>query len=287
MDDLLAQADVDVIDICLPTPLHASHAIRALQAGKHVFCEKPIARTMDEARQVGEAARIARGKFTVGHVVRFFPEYVRAHDLIQAGHIGKAGVIRTMRGGAFPPWSYQNWMGDFDQSGGVILDVGCHEFDWLRWNFGEVTRVFARGLAYNELAHGTNRDHGLIVLRFASGALAHVEVMWSMPRGSPFITKVEVAGDRGMILFDNQSSMPIRGYWAGEGAAGGGAATAVPESPVAVSPFQAEIAHFLECVRDDRQPLVGVEDAVKALEISLAALESACTGQPVTLGGAR
>jgi UDP-N-acetylglucosamine 3-dehydrogenase len=282
LDDLLAGAEVDVIDVCLPTPLHAAHSIRALGAGKHVFCEKPIARTMGEARQVQAAARAAAGKFTVGHVVRFFPEYVRGHDLVQAGQVGKPGVIRTMRGGAFPPWSYGNWMGDLDQSGGVILDVGCHEFDWLRWCFGEVTRVFARGLAFSELAQGTNRDHAMIILRFASGAMAHVEVLWSMPAGSPFITKVEVAGDRGMILFDNQSSMPIRGYFAGSGPA-----TAVPESPLAVSPFQAEIGHFLDCIREARQPLVGVEDAVKALEISLAALESARSGKPVVLGGAQ
>jgi UDP-N-acetylglucosamine 3-dehydrogenase len=282
MDELLANADVDVIDICLPTPLHAAHTVRALEAGKHVFCEKPITLTMDEARQVVQAARAARGKFTVGHVVRFFPEYARAHDLIVKGDVGKPKVIHTLRGGGFPAWSSNNWMGDLNQSGGVALDLACHEFDWLRWCLGEVARVFARGLAFTHLAAGQNRDHALIVIRFASGALAHVEVTWAVPRGGPFLTSVEVAGSRGIMRFDNQSSMPIRGYWDVEGAS-----TAVPESPLAASPFQAELEHFLNCILEDKQPLVSVDDAVKALELSWAALDSIKTGQPVTLGGAQ
>lgn len=280
LDDLLARADVDVVDICLPTPLHAEHSIRALDAGKHVMCEKPVALTLAEAEAVRRAVERAKGKFTVGHVVRFFPEYVRGHDLIAAGEIGVPRVIHTLRGGAFPPWSYRNWMGDLDQSGGVLLDMACHDFDWLRWICGDVTRVFARGLAYSHLAQGANRDHSLIILRFANGALAHIETTWALPRGGPFMTKVEVAGSRGMIQFDNQNPLPVRGYWDVEGAS-----IAVPESPLAVTPFQAEIAHFLGCIETGHAPLIGITDAIKALELSLAALESVRTGQPVTLGG--
>ena len=213
--------------------------------------------------------------------MRFFPEYVRARDLIQNGEIGEPRVIHTLRGGAFPPWSANNWMGDLDQSGGVTLDMACHEFDWLRWCFGDAVRVFARGLAFTELAAGKDRDHALIVLRLANRALAHVEVTWGMPRGGPFLTRVEVAGTKGLLAFDNQSSMPVRAYWNAEGVS-----TAVPESPLAVSPFQAEIEHFLDCILEDRQPLVSLDDAVKALAMSLAAEESIRTGQPVVLGGA-
>jgi len=282
LDELLAQAGVDVLDLCVPTPRHAELTLQALATGKHVFCEKPITLTMAEAKKVAQAARAAKGKFTVGHVVRFFPEYARAHDLLAKGKVGQPRVIHTLRNGGFPPWSTNNWMGDVNQSGGVALDLACHEFDWLRWCFGEVTRVFARGLAYTQLAAGQSRDHALIVLRFASGALAHVEVSWAVPRGGPFLTAVEVAGTNGIMKFDNQSTMPIRGYWNVEGAS-----TAIPESPLAVTPFQAEIEHFLNCIIEDKSPLVSVDDAIKALELSLAALDSIKTGQPVTLGGAQ
>jgi predicted dehydrogenase len=279
MDELLAAVDVDVLDICLPTPLHAEYTVRALATGKHIFCEKPITRTLAEARAVAAAVRQARGKFTVGHVVRFFPEYARAHELITRGEIGQPRVIHTLRGGGFPPWSENNWMGDLAQSGGVVLDLACHEFDWLCWCFGEIVRVHGRGLAYTHLAAGKPCDHALIVARFASGAMAHVEVTWALPAGGPFLTGVEVAGTKGIIKFDNQSSMPIRGYWNVEGAS-----TAIPESPLAVNPYQAEIEHFLNCILEDRQPLVGVDAAVKALELSLATLDSIRTGEPVTLG---
>jgi predicted dehydrogenase len=282
MDELLAAVDVDVLDICLPTPLHAGHTIRALAADKHVFCEKPVTRTLEEARQVADAVRQAKGRFTVGHVVRFFPEYERAHALIVKGEIGEPRVIHTLRGGGFPLWSYNNWMGDLTQSAGVALDLACHEFDWLRWCFGEIVRVQARGLAFTHLAAGEPADHALIVARFASGAMAHVEVTWALPRGGPFLTAVEVAGTKGIMKFDNQSSMPIRGYWNVEGAS-----TAIPESPLAVNPYQAEIEHFLNCILEDKQPLVGVDDAVKALELSLAALDSIKSGEPVTLGGVK
>ncbi|MEW6231666.1 MAG: Gfo/Idh/MocA family oxidoreductase [Chloroflexota bacterium] len=287
MAELLAGTQVDMIDICLPTPRHAEHTVAALAAGKHVLCEKPIARTLEDAQRMIDAAKEARdrfgSKFMVGQVVRFFPEYARAHDLLRQGVIGQSKVARTLRGGIFPAWSADNWLGDFAQSGGVVLDTACHEFDWLRWCFGEVVRVFARGLVYETLAQGQPRDHGLILLRFQSGMIAHVEVTWALPPGGPFMTKVEIAGTKGLMAFDNQTSMPIQGYWLGSD----GSSNTIPESPVAVTPFQAEISHFLECIEQDREPLVSPEDALAALEISLAALESIESGQPVTLGGAR
>ncbi len=299
MAEALAAEDVDVVDICLPTPLHAAHAIAALEKGKHVFCEKPLARTMEEAQGILDAARNASGKFTVGHVVRFFPDYARAHDLILAGEVGRPGVIHTLRGGAFPHWSANNWMGDLEQSGGAALDLACHELDWLRWCFGEIVRVHARGLAFTHLAPpggaipkgtgsskagqaaGGNRDHALILARFASGAMAHTEVSWGLPPGSPFLTRVEVAGDRGLMTFDNRSSMPIQGYREAEGGA-----TPVAESPLAADPWQIELEHFLTCIEADRPPLVSAEDGLKALELSIAALESIRTGRPVIVGGA-
>jgi UDP-N-acetylglucosamine 3-dehydrogenase len=300
MSDLLAAETVDVVDICLPTPLHASHSLDVLRAGIHVFCEKPITRTMGEARRVVHAARAARGKFMVGHVVRFFPEYARAHELIAGGEVGRPGVIHTLRGGAFPQWSAGNWMGDLAQSGGVVLDLACHELDWLRWCFGEVTRVHARGLAFTHLAPhgdaipkgtgsstaglpaGENRDHALILARFASGAMAHVEVTWALPPGAPFLTRVEVAGDRGLMAFDNRSSAPIEGYWNVPGGS-----TAIPESPLAADPYEIELERFLACIEEDGPPPVSAEDGTKALELSLAALESVRTGRPVMVGGAQ
>ncbi len=279
MADLLAGAELDMVDICLPTPLHAEHAIAALAAGKHVLCEKPMARNLADARRMLQAARNARTKFMIAHVVRFFPEYARAYELLQQGVIGEVKVARTLRGGIFPSWSAGNWLGDFAQSGGVVLDTACHDFDWLRWCCGEVVRVFARGLVHQTLPQ--QRDHSFTLLRFQSGMIAHVEATWALPPGGPFITKVELAGNKGLMAFDNQTSMPIQGYWQGSA----GSSNTIPESPVAVDPFQAEIAHFLQCIEQDKPPLVTLEDAFAALQISLAALESIETGQVVEIEG--
>lgn len=274
-DEVIALEDVDIVDICLPTPFHKENVLKVADARKHVFCEKPIARTMEDGREMLAACEEAGVKFMVGHVLRYFHEFVAAKRLIDSGAIGNPAVVRTTRAAGHPQgWS--NWYANMEMAGGVILDMIIHDFDFLRWCFGEVERVYARGLAYSGIP---GVDYALVTIRFKSGTIAHVEGSWAHPPG--FFVKLEVAGNGGLFEFDSRTASPLR--VATKVAKGAGGGVEVPQNPVNESPYTMELRHFLQCVEKDEEPEVTGEDALRALEIALGALGSIKTGMPVQL----
>lgn len=280
-NEMLAREEIDAVDICLPTYLHKEFALKAMQQKKHVFCEKPIALGIDDAREMVREAEVNRVKFTVGHVVRYFPAYSGAARSIAEGKIGEARLIRTTRTGAYPSRCWKDWYGDHNLSGGSLLDLVIHDFDWIRHNFGEVERVYAKNLQEGDRE---KRDHCLAVLRLRNGAIAHVEGSWAYPDGSVFGTSFEVIGTKGQIEFDSRDSAPVKKH-----INGGDTVKIISESPLAgdEEPYTAQLQDFVSCILEDREPCVTAEEAVKALEISLAAIKSSRDGEAVTSGGAK
>jgi len=272
-DEIIAMEDVDIVDICLPTPYHKENILKVAAAGKHVFCEKPIARNMDDGREIIAACKEAGVRFMVGHVLRYFHEFVAAKKLIESGAVGKPAMVRATRAAGHPQgWS--NWYANLQMAGGVVLDLMIHDFDFLRWCFGEVERVYAKGLAYSGIV---GADYALVTIRFKSGTIAHVEGSWAHPPG--FFVKLEVAGDGGLFEFDSRTASPLQVAMKAAKDTGGG--VEVPQNPVNESPYTMELRHFIQSVEEDREPEVTGEDALSALEIALAALKSIETGTPV------
>ena len=272
-EELVAAEDVDVVDVCLPTAYHRELALEASRAGKHVILEKPIARSLEDAEAILDAFDGNSQRLFVGHVVRFFPEYVRIKEMIDAGELGTVGVARASRRSPFLT-GWNDWYADWRLSGGVLLDLVIHDFDFLRWALGEVERVYARGVLgreYNRL------DYALVTLRFEGGAIAHVEGQWGYP--GPFNYSIEVAGSRAMVTVDSTESAPVRLL---------GGTTGPGESPdviVGKSPFQTELEHFIRCAATGEEPVVNGWDAYEALRIGHAAIASVQTGRPVAPGG--
>jgi predicted dehydrogenase len=279
-DTLLAETNPDIIDICTPTPAHREYVEKAAAAGKAIFVEKPLARTMEDCDAIIAAIEKASVPAMSGHVVRYFPEFAAAKAVIDNGGIGKAVTVRTARMAGFPQiLGRKNWYADPDMSGGVVLDMILHDFDWLRWTFGPVTRVYARGLfGLNEYVG--QLDYALVTLKFASGTVGHVTGSWAHPGG--FRTTLEVAGDNGLIDHDSNRSAPIT---ASLRATGGGAGVAVPESPMTATddPYYKELHAFVQALEAGVTPPITVYDAREATKIALAALESIATGKVVTL----
>jgi UDP-N-acetylglucosamine 3-dehydrogenase len=141
-EELVAAEDVDVVDVCLPTAYHRELALRAARAGKHVILEKPIARTLEDAQAIVEAFSDTHQRLFVGHVVRFFPEYQRIKAMVDEGDLGTVGIVRTSRRSPFLR-GWNDWYADWRMSGGVLLDMLIHDFDFLRWALGEVERLYA------------------------------------------------------------------------------------------------------------------------------------------------
>jgi UDP-N-acetylglucosamine 3-dehydrogenase len=270
-EELVAAEDVQVVDVCLPTALHRDLAVRAAGEGRHVILEKPIARTMEDAQQILDAFSADGPRLFVGHVVRFFPEYVGIKQKIDAGDLGTVGVVRTSRRSPFL-LGWNDWYADWRVSGGVLMDLVIHDFDYLRWTLGEVGRVYARGMLgreYNRL------DYVLATLRFQSGAIAHVEGHWGYP--GPFNYSIEVAGSHALLTVDSTEPASLQLI--------SGAPEEVPDLASGKSPYTKELEHFISCIATGEEPVVQAHDACEALRISLAATESVLTGDPVTLGG--
>jgi predicted dehydrogenase len=276
LDEALSSVDVDVVDLCTPTPLHKAGVLAAATAGKHVICEKPLARSIADAEEMVDACRSRGLTLMVGHVLRFFPQYEAARSLIQSGAIGAPVIARTFRGNGFPH-GWHNWYADPTDSGGLLLDMVLHDFDWLRWTFGEVERVYARGLV-RDVSKG--RDYALVTVRHRSGVLAHVEGTWS--HTTPFNMKLEVAGDAGLIDYDVSQARPVR-FTPRQTVSGGEKKVPVPESPLAEDPYFLELRHFVDVIRGEAEPRITPDDALAAMRIALAALDSIETGNAISL----
>jgi predicted dehydrogenase len=281
-DKMLGELRPDVVDVCCPTPWHVDYVCRAAERAAElgiegISTEKPMGRTVADCDRMISACERAEIPLFVAHVVRFFPEFALAKREVEAGNVGRPASVRTRRGGPMPR-AWEDWYADFSRSGGTILDLIIHDFDWLRWTFGEVERVYARGLADTHLPAF---DYSLVTLRFKSGVIGHVEGTWADPGG--FKVTMEIAGDGGLLEYNaNQpTGAPFKAAHATTD--GPRAGVALPESPTGNNPYQLELAHFLDCLERGITPSILPQDGREAVRIALAAIESIETGKAVSL----
>jgi predicted dehydrogenase len=271
--------DVDVVDICAPTNFHHDMVMSAAVAGKHIICEKPIALNLADGREMIQACKRANVRLFIAMVVRFFAEYRAAQRVVTAGDIGEPRVIRLTRVGYQPRKAFDNWFLDNARSGGMILDVMIHDFDYARWLAGNVTRVFAKSV--RSTRPDAPGDYALVTLRFANGAIAHIEGGWAYPEGI-FRTGLDIAGRDGVIEWKSDNSETVRTRLA-HPLAQQAAEVGLPVSATSESPYTTEIRHFYDALVHDKPFDVTPEDALAALQIALAARESAKTGRPITI----
>ncbi|HEY51927.1 MAG TPA: Gfo/Idh/MocA family oxidoreductase [Caldilineae bacterium] len=276
---------IDVIDICTPTHLHSEMVLQAAAAGVDIICEKPLARSVAEGQKMIRASKEAGVKLLVGHVVRFFPEYVGAKRAVEAGQVGEVAVVRLQRDVFRPRKTVGNWFLDFERSGGMILDLMIHDFDYARWVAGPVKTVFCKHIGDPETSPG---DHGLAILTHENGAISHVEGSWAYPPPT-FRTRFEIAGSGGLLIHDSDASAPISVYRhkGGDGPSSGSGEAAgdvpVPASPLLESPYATQLKAFYDHLRNGAPLPLSAEDGLAALQIALAAIESTQTGKPVQI----
>jgi UDP-N-acetylglucosamine 3-dehydrogenase len=272
-DTLLSR--VDVVDICLPTPAHHDYGLKSIAAGRPVFLEKPLARTVSEGAELVAAAAKAEVLLMPGHVLRFFPEYAQARSLVRDGGIGKPAAARARRGGSSPSGD-QGWFMDHTKSGGVLLDLCIHDFDWLRWTLGEVKFLYSRSVAIDSMA---GPDYALTTLTFENGCVGHVEGTWMDPGG--FRTSFEIAGSEGLIQHDSRQNAALRTTAVAPTTEGAPLPNYDGNLAPTDDPYYLELDAFLSAVTDSTPPAITGEDGLRALAISEAAIESAKTGKVV------
>lgn len=262
---------VDVIDICTPTDTHLDYVLAGAAAGVAVVCEKPLARTGEGARSAVAACREAGVPLLVGHVVRFFPEYVEARARVEAGDIGDVAVVRLDRS-TYLPAGASAWFKDPTRSGGVVHDLMIHDVDYAAWVAGTVTRAYAR------LAGSTDGgDHVLATLKHEGGAISHVQASWAFPVGS-FRTSIEIAGSDGLIM--RHAADPFLSLVSSH--------PDVPDIPApptsGESPYVTQIRHFSDVLQGKATPRIAPEDAAAAVDVCDAIARSIASGRAVEVG---
>jgi predicted dehydrogenase len=277
-----ADAEVQAVVVCTPEHLHAEPALAAIDAGKAVLVEKPLAHTVEDAELIRDRAQERGVPLLAGHILRFETRYAAARRAIEAGELGAIQAVRHERIGV---------VGDQDVLQGrttIPLYYGVHELDLARWYAGDVERIYA------ERSDGVLRSRGYdvddlysAVLRFTSGAHGTAMLGWSLPRSVPGyglagvtiigeqgVVRV-VQGDVGLLVVDESGARSPDAYYAPEVHGRLRGALAV------------EADHFVDCARGDADPLCTAHDGTEAVRLALAMEESARLGAAVEVGAQR
>ena len=270
-------AGVDVVDLCTPMHLHADGVLRVARAGRAVVVEKPLARTAAQAAELVATCEQLGVPLLVAHVLRFFPEYARAKEVVDRGDIGRPGVLRLARNRSLPEKTGDNWFLDDEKSGGLVLDLMIHDLDYAQWVAGPVTSVYARSV--RSARPGTDVDHAVALLTHAGGAITHLEASWAHPAAT-FRTYLEIAGTAGLLQSDSDRTTPLRPVLRHPAPDG---VVPLPGSPLARSPFELQMRHLLDVLAGRSEPVVTAREALAAVRAAEAAVESLRTGLPVPL----
>jgi UDP-N-acetylglucosamine 3-dehydrogenase len=276
-EELVHLPGVDWIAVCTPEDRHIEPTLAALDAGRPVLIEKPVAHTLEGARRIAAAARRTGRLVMVGHLLRFEPRWVAASERIAAGAIGDIVSIATRRVG--------NVMDQEVLRGrtSAALYYGVHDLDVLRWFAGsEVATLYAaRRYGVLRRAGYDVADLYCAVLTFANGVLASAELGWHAPAGVRARTSgLMVVGTRGVLRIDQgQQGLDV---WPDDG--GPVDTTFWPEAYGRTQGALAlELRHFVDCVRRERTPALSLDDAIEALRLALAVEESAARGSTIDL----
>jgi myo-inositol 2-dehydrogenase/D-chiro-inositol 1-dehydrogenase len=273
--DLLGDAAVEAVVIAAPASQHTDAVVDAAQAGKAVFCEKPIAHTLAEAERAIAATRAAGVPFQIGFQRRFDNAYRHARELVAAGEIGEVHLLRSItRDPALEqPERVPAW--------GIFSDTLVHDFDALRFLAvgAEPTEVFAwaDALVLPDWKARGMLDTAVVTVRFDSGALATVDASFQAVYG--YDVRAEVFGSTGMLRVGDQSPINVVHHDAR------GSTQPRPRWFVDLfgDAYRAELAHFVECARERKRPECTGEDGRAAQAMALAAIRSIETGRPVRI----
>ena len=270
LEDLLADGEVELVDLCVPTPLHVPQSIAALRAGKHVICEKPLARTSALAREIVKAAKSAEGFFMPAMCMRFWPGWAWLKELAACKPYGKILAARFRRVSAPPGWSRSSYFKGSD-SGGALLDMHIHDTDFVQFLFGRPRSVFSTGQSRFTGAI----DHVVTQYEVAGGATVHAEGSWLLTQG--FNMGYTVMFERATADFDlSRGAEALR--LDEEGKPSRVVKFKVPDG------YGGELRHMIQAIQTGSAPtVVTAQDGLAAVEICEAEEKSVKTGRVVAI----
>ncbi len=283
--EALAGQDIDVVDICLPTDLHAPFALEAIAAGKHVFCEKPLALKAADGKKLTTAAEKAGVFFQVGQCIRFWPEYQALEAFVKSGKGGRLLSLTLQRRAGRPTYSTGDWLNDGERSGGAALDLHIHDTDFVHHLLGKPAAVTSVGTRDQ-----TGWSHIFTTYHYPDVAVT-AEGGWNYPANWGFQMAFQAVFEKAAIEFDSGASptltvtlgkgkkeaLPFKSPGVGESKTGAGNLSSL-------GGYYNELAEFVRCLEARRAPkLATVAQAAESLSTTLAEIRSAATGKTVRL----
>lgn len=260
---LVESDEVEAVYIPLPNSMHVEWTLRAIEAGKHVLCEKPLATTVEDAQAMIDACARRGVKLQTAFPVRFNASVVALRDAIRAGEIGTPLVVSARNPGTCPhSWFVQPEL----SGGGAVIDHTVHVVDALRWIFdAEVTEVYAE--IDTRMHDIPTDDTGLLMFKLSNGVPVSLDTTWSRPEAWPTWggVTIDVIGETGVFFVDaynNSLRMATND-------------TGVTWPNVEVTGDPEMVAAFIDAVANDTDPVVTGEDGLRALQVALCAYESA------------
>lgn len=282
---LLKRSDIDAVMICTPTPSHHTLALEALAAGKHVFLEKPMARTLAQAEEVWAAAKRSNRCCQIGHVLRFWPEYVFLKEVVRDGRWGKPVQMKFVRVCAQPTWTANNWYIDPALSGGAALDLHLHDTDMVHFLLGIPKRVLSQGVK-DQTGWRSITTH----YEYPNGPLVQAEGTWYHAEKFGFNMSYIAAFEKGVLDY-NCSRSPSLLFYPNQGEA---QEPKLPKPPATkpaeginisdLGGYLLQDQYFFACVGAGKPPETATfEDGRNSLATVEAEIRSAESGQWVQL----
>lgn len=272
--DLINKSDVDIVDICVPTPFHAEYLTAALDAGKHVFSEKPLCRNLSEIAKIREAVKRSNKFFNVGMCVRAWPEYDHAKQLIDSGAVGevKSATFRRISP-SVDGNAWENWFMKDAMSGGAALDMHLHDTDFVCHLLGKPVKVTSAGI------RGVVSDNAIdqinTVYDFGDGKLVTAEGSWCSPATMVFEMSFHIVCEKATIKLDPSG---YKVYWnCGKVESPDCGDMSLPTG------WHRELKYFTDCVRDNVEPnrYQTPESVFAALAVVMAEIDSVDKKQSV------
>jgi len=275
-NEMLADPELEAVSITTMWDQHAAPTIAALEAGKHVFCEKPMASTREDCEKIVQAAKAAKGKFMVGHIVRFNPRYAMAKRMVAEGKVGRIVSMFARRN--IPAWVTEEIL----QKIGPIVGDGVHDMDIMLWCSGLIPKkVYARTVNVRGKKYP---DLGWSMFTMDNGAVAVLENVWFLPdkTAMQIDERMEIIGTEGSVhvqevapsfaVCDQEKwTYPDTTYWPTIHGRCSGA-------------LREELRYFADCIQMDVTPdIITPEESMATVIACLAAEESAATGKEVEI----
>jgi len=264
LEEMLAHEQVDLVDICTPSYLHADQAIKAMNSGIHVLCEKPVALTLEDADRMLQASIRNGVFFMVAHVIRFWPEYLYLKEVFERGEYGKLNHLFLSRICRAPESSWKNWMIDKTLSGGAATDLHIHDTDFILYMLGDPLSVSSYGVEQGQDISYimTNYEYRDYIVQAEGGWYRHSSPFKMSFRANFELAALEYAEDKLMLYQLNEDPQQIQL---------GKRKTAANQSPDtnihSLGAYYDEIKYFMDCIRNNVPPqIIKPEDVINTLK---------------------